>query len=184
MARDEEDAAVADSFRWPDEDEADPRPIVAQLIEECEDFADLQKGRAKILTVFRCFYKEKGGRHILGTMGLPRFGGAMNDFAMWLLALANADEIPDFILTIDALWWAAASPFEREALVHHELCHCEHATDKDGELKFTDEGLPVWTIRAHDLEEFNATVRRYGAWKGDITAFSQSLDSHQPRRGR
>ena len=184
MPRAEEDAAVADSFRWPEEDAADPRPIVAMLIEECEDFADLQKGRAKILTVFRCFEKVKAGRHILGTMGLPRFGGAMNEFALWLLTLANDGEVPDFIMTIDALWWAEATPIEREALVHHELSHCEHATDKEGELKFTDEGLPVWGIRGHDLEEFNATVRRYGAWKGDISAFDQALASHQPRRAR
>lgn len=178
MSREEEDSAVADSFWLPEEGPADPRPIVARLIEECPEFSDLRIGRPRFFTIFAAAMKVKGGRQTIGTMGLPRFQGATASFALFLLAQFNGGEVPDFILTIDSPWWELATPEQQEALVHHELCHCEHARDRDGELKFDDEGLPVWAIKAHDLEEFNLTVRRYGAWKEDVVAFRAALDSH------
>ena len=51
----------------------------------------------------------------------------------------------------------------------------QHARDKEGELKFTPEGKPVWDIRGHDVEEFDDVVRRYGAWSPDVQRFIGAL---------
>lgn len=161
----------ANAFRLPEEGEEDPRPIVRRLVDELEEFNDLLVGEAVIMVVFRTEGLIKAGRQILGTMALPRWQGQMAPLALWLLAKACGGTVPDFIMTLDAEWWAQATPLQREALVYHELCHAEHAKTRDGDLRFTEEGLPVWAIRGHDIEEFQAVVRRYGAWSPDITAF-------------
>ena len=83
--------------------------------------------------------------------------------------------LPDFILTISRSWWSVATETQREALVFHELCHCHHKTDRDGELRFTDDGHPVWGIIGHNIEEFHAVARRYGAWHAELSVFSAAL---------
>lgn len=167
-----EDAPPPDAaFTLPQDGPDDPRPIVRRLVEEMEEFRDLRVGEAVIMAVFRTEPMVKAGRAVLGTMALPKFQGSNGPFAFWLLVKVCGGTPPDFILTLDAQFWGAATPMQREALVFHEMMHARHATDKEGELKFTDEGLPVWAIFGHDLEEFDATVRRYGAWLPDITRF-------------
>lgn len=74
-------------------------------------------------------------------------------------------------MALDCEWWSQAPPIAREALVYHELPHAGPALDKGGEPRFTQEGDPIWGIRGHDLEEFGATVKRYGAIFSDITRF-------------
>jgi len=178
MAGDEESGRGDNPATWfqlPEEGPDDPRPIVRRLVEEEDLFRDLRVGEAVIMAVFRAFPLVKQARTIIGTMALPRWQGSMGPMAEWLLATACGGIVPDFILTIDLVWWNLAGPREREALVFHELCHCMHAVDKDGELRFTDDGLPVWAIRGHDLEEFRAVVEKYGAWDSDIAAFAESL---------
>lgn len=72
--------------------------------------------------------------------------------------------IPDFIITIDAHFWRTASNPERFALIEHELYHCGQAHDEFGAPRFSNEtGKPIFTIRAHDVEEFVGVVQRYGA---------------------
>ncbi len=57
----------------------------------------------------------------------------------------------------------------------HELLHAGHAGDKEGELRFTDDGRPVFEIVGHDIEEFDEVVRRYGVWESHIARFSDAL---------
>lgn len=175
MREEGEELGPGDTFHLAEDGADDPRPILRRLVDELEEFKDLRIGEAAFMVVFRAEPKVKQGRMILGTMGLPRFQGGTADFATWCLAKLCGGDLPDFVLTLDAEWWADAEPFAREALVYHELCHCEHANDKDGEPKFTDEGMPVWGIRGHDLEEFHAVVRRYGAWAPDVQTFANAL---------
>lgn len=170
-AADENGSAIADSYFVPQAGEADPRPIMARLIAECPEFEDLRLGEATIMIVMRRDEKIKQGRRILGTMNLPVFMGELRPFATWMLAVICGRMLPDYVMILEAEWWMEATPKAREALVYHELCHCHHAVDKDGEKRFTEEGLPIWDIQGHDIEEFNAVVRRYGAWKADIKAF-------------
>ncbi|RVT91454.1 hypothetical protein EOD42_22625 [Rhodovarius crocodyli] len=148
----------------------DPRPIMERLIECAEDFDTLRIAKPDILVLMRHVPKLRGGKRELGSMGLPGFQGAYAQLGMWLLEEFHGS-IPAFILTLDAEFWEEASERQREALIFHELMHCMQALDKDGEPRFDAEGLPVWAIRPHDIEEFNEVVRRYGAWLPDVKAF-------------
>lgn len=165
------DQAAAAMFCLPQEGPDDPRPILRRLVQEEETFAELRTGEPTIMTVFRCYPLARQGKSILGQMALPQWQGSMGPLAVWLLAKTCGGVVPDYIMILDQDWWDQASATRREALVFHELCHCAHARDKDGELRFTDEGRPVWGIAAHDVEEFNAVVEKYGAWTLDLVMF-------------
>lgn len=167
-----------ETFHLPEEGELDPRPMVRRLVDECEEFAPLRIGEAVIMVVMRAEEVIKAGKRILGTMALPRWQGSMGPLALWLLAKACGGTLPDFILTIEADWWKDATPIQREALVHHELCHAQHATGRDGGLRFTDAGLPIWAIVDHDISEFFLTVQRYGDWKGEVAELIAALGGH------
>lgn len=71
--------------------------------------------------------------------------------------------VPEFIITLDAMYCSKCSDAEFCALVEHELYHIRQKTDSFGDPKFTDEGLPAFEIVGHDVEEFIGVVRRYGA---------------------
>lgn len=174
---DEEKPAPADAFFLPEEGDDDPRPIVHRLVHEqqIEDFLHLRMGEAVVMVVMRADAKHRNGKAVLGEMALPRFQGGMGAFALWLLAKACGGALPDFLLILDAAWWRAASPHQREALVFHELRHADHARDKEGSPKFDDDGNPVWGIAPHDLEEFSSVVARYGAYLPDITDMAAAM---------
>lgn len=173
-----EDLAPDHTFALAVEGKDDPRPIMARLVADAEDFEDLRAGEPAIMVLFRGIPKVKGGKLILGEMCLPNFQGSLGQVALWLLAKACQGELPDFLLILDREWWTEASEREREALIFHELCHCMIGLDRDGEKRFDDEGNPVWAIKAHDVEEFNSVARRYGAWQGDIRDFMEALREH------
>ena len=162
-------------FDMAKEGEHEPREIAARLVAECEEFLDLRAGEPVILFLMRGSPKNKSGRWVLGEIALPRFMGALAPVGSWLLAKACGGATPDFIMLLDAFWWAAARPDQRAALVHHELKHITVATDKEGEKRIDDDGNPQWALGGHDLEEFNDTVRRFGAWSPDIAPFLAAL---------
>lgn len=66
-----------------------------------------------------------------------------------------------------------------EAIIDHELCHCD----------FTDEKP---SIQPHDIEEFNCIIERYGAYRGDLVftmmAFKQvplfNAETHTEHKGK
>lgn len=117
------------------------------------------------------------GRSILGTACMPGVNGALSGLFEQLLEDAFG-YWPDFLITLNAGWWAMASDREREILVFHELKHCDQAKDPFGAPKFSrTTGMPVITIVGHDVEEFNDVVARYGAWKGDLAAFLEAAAS-------
>lgn len=66
----------------------------------------------------------------------------------------------DFIIMISTEAWNSAVPAYREALVDHELQHCDCAEDKAGNKK--------WSIQDHDVQEFVSVVRRHGLWEVDL----------------
>lgn len=71
--------------------------------------------------------------------------------------------IPDFVIILDAEYFARCSEAEACALVEHELYHAGRAYDQWGEPRFTEDGDPVWKINPHDIEEFAGVIERYGA---------------------
>ena len=66
----------------------------------------------------------------------------------------------DFIIMISLNAWNSAVPAYREALVDHELQHCDCTEDKAGNKK--------WSIQDHDVQEFVSVVRRHGLWENDL----------------
>ncbi len=71
--------------------------------------------------------------------------------------------LPHFVLTFDAVYAEQCDDASFCALVDHELFHCAQDVDEFGAPKFSrDTGMPVFTIRGHDVEEFVDVVRRFG----------------------
>jgi hypothetical protein len=108
----------------------------------------------------------RNGRQIVGQAEFKPPGGTMGK---WARARAQAQilgwfgSMPDFLLTFDAEYAANCSDIEFCALVEHEMYHCGQAKDEFGAPRFTQDGMPVFCLRPHDVEEFNGVVRRYGA---------------------
>ncbi len=73
---------------------------------------------------------------------------------------------PDFIITLFAPYAADAEDVSFCALTEHELFHCAQVHDEFDCPKFRKNGMPVFGIRGHDVEEFVGIVRRYGADAG------------------
>jgi hypothetical protein len=83
--------------------------------------------------------------------------------------------IPDFIITLDAEYCRHCGDAEFMALVEHELYHAAQDKDDFGQPKFSKStGLPVFTVRGHDVEQFVGVVRRYGA---DASGVREMVDA-------
>jgi hypothetical protein len=105
----------------------------------------------------------KNGRRIVGQCehGLPMGskwarGRVEQQITQWF------GQVPDFILTFNACYWAECSDAEALALTEHELYHAGQELDEFGAPKFRKSGEPAFGIRGHDIEEFVGVVRRYG----------------------
>lgn len=113
------------------------------------------------------------GRQVLGTAEFVQYAARGN---AWQKARAEQQlrewfgEVPDFVLTFDAAYCASCPDAELCALVEHELYHCAQALDDYGAPKFGRDGLPKFTLRGHDIEQFVGVVRRYGAGAAGVSA--------------
>ena len=58
----------------------------------------------------------------------------------------------DFIIWLANDGYQSLAPLQREALIDHELCHCQWDMDTGA------------SIRPHDVEEFTEILQRYGYW--------------------
>ena len=107
----------------------------------------------------------KKGRRILGQCQLITESGekwAQGRFHQQLREWF--EEVPDFLITIEAQNAMLCDDASFMALVEHELYHAAQDKDEFGQPKFNQlTGHPVWAIRGHDVEEFVGVVRRYGA---------------------
>lgn len=115
------------------------------------------------------------GQLAAGLAALPDAQGAMKPLFAWLLE-ETLGYPPDWLIIISADWWDEAKAIDREALVCHEALHCGQLRDKHGEPRFNAMGGPVVGILPHDVEEFHAVARRYGAWTPDLQEFQLALD--------
>ncbi|PKF31942.1 putative metallopeptidase [Acinetobacter proteolyticus] len=76
------------------------------------------------------------------------------------------NDLPDYLITIDATYAQQANDIDFCALIEHELYHITHKKDQYGIPSYNREtGKPNLTMQAHDVEEFTGVVRRYGANK-------------------
>jgi hypothetical protein len=150
---------------------ANPEVIFDYLAKSCEEFADIAQYGPHVRFIFRLEPKLKGGRRVLGACHMPRVNGELSGLFDWMLE-STFGSAPDFLIILDADWWEDATPRERDILVFHEMYHIAIAVDEHGAQRFHREtGAPVWCIRGHDIEEFNAVVARYGAWSEDVQQF-------------
>jgi hypothetical protein len=95
---------------------------------------------------------------------------------------------PDFIILIDRNIWNGLDAAQKVALIDHELCHCQQATDAFGGPRFNQiTGRPIWRIAAHDIEEFHGVIERNGIWNDDVAETARvivdSLSSKEPKIG-
>ncbi|MCO4316329.1 hypothetical protein M8997_003970 [Phyllobacterium sp. 21LDTY02-6] len=121
------------------------------------------------------------GRSIIGQCEEGKPSGMMGKWGK-----ARAEEqivgwfgtIPDFIITIDALYAVECSDAEFCALIEHELYHAAQERDPFGAPKFSKStGMPIFTLRGHDVEEFVGVVRRYGADATQIRALVDAANA-------
>jgi hypothetical protein len=156
-------------FSVPGRESGSPRWHFESLL-PLPEFEHLASGGAWVEFLMRTKEQVVGGRRVLGSVHLPTVQGQLKGVFSWMLEEVFGG-MPDFLVVLEDDYWKAATPREREILVYHELCHTEHKRDKEGELRFDVEERPVWGIVGHDVEEFNAVVRRYGAHSAEIQAF-------------
>lgn len=120
--------------------------------------------QASIGWLWTNYTATSAGRMIAGEARIPRDGGSKWSQAMAAFQVEQwFGEIPDFIITISTEAAAILDDTSFCALVEHELYHCAQAIDEYGAPRFNKDGLPVWTVRGHDVEEFVSVVARYGA---------------------
>ncbi|MEX3764403.1 putative metallopeptidase [Paraburkholderia phenoliruptrix] len=144
--------------------------LIAQRLLQLPEHSHLREGEATIEWLFRADPKVQAGRQILGTCYMPTVQGSLRDFFLWMLERLFG-HLPDFLIVLDKGYWDTCGDRRREILVYHELLHAVQARDKYDAPKFDKSGRPVWALKGHDVEEFSATVRRYGAWNEDIEEF-------------
>lgn len=105
---------------------------------------------------------DKQGRRIIGTAEIPKTGGAWGKARTGFLLERWFGDVPDFLITLYAPYFAAASDAERLSLIEHEMYHCSFVTDEEGNPIIPRAGGYLYTMRGHDVEEFLGVVRRYG----------------------
>lgn len=122
---------------------------------------------------------HRKGRRVLGRCKLGSAGGS----DMWTKKKKEQQarewfgELPDFIITLDAEFWIAASVESRLALLEHELHHCGQQTDDFGMPQFNARtGRPKFCILPHDVEEFAGVVERYGADAARVRRFIEAAE--------
>lgn len=83
-----------------------------------------------------------------------------------------AEDYPEtgdrFVIEIARDTWDELDRDQRTALLDHELCHC--LTDTDDET-----GQLILKLVSHDVEEFEAIVRRHGLWEPDLSSFGAAV---------
>lgn len=146
---------------------------------EMVELKDLLDSDISIAIIMRTGEWNEGGRGILGTCGIPTVSGKLRPLFEHMLE-SWLGYYPDFLITLNLDFWEDANDITREALLFHEAKHAGHAKDQYGSPRFHREtGRPITCIVPHDLEEFNAVVSRYGAWKGDVQSFLDAVNPSQ-----
>ena len=77
--------------------------------------------------------------------------------------LADYDPPAYAVIEVSRPAWEVLEPWQRRALIDHELCHLYR--DDCGTL----------SLVPHDLEEFGAVVERHGMWRPDVEWFAEKM---------
>lgn len=160
-------------YRLPDPD--NHPALTAGRVLRMPEHVHLQENEIEIDWLMRCAEKVKGGRQVLGTVFEPKVQGELKDLFEFMLERLLG-RLPRFLVVLDDAYWSKATTLQREILVFHELSHIRQKLDKFGAPRFDKDGLPVYGLHGHDVEEFTQVVARYGAWSDDIRAFVRAAE--------
>lgn len=80
----------------------------------------------------------------------------------------DEDDLPDYVVEVNADEWLECTDAQRLAVVHHELCH----------VAVTPRG--TWTIAPHDLQEFRAVVEAHGLYCSRVRSMAAAMQPHLP----
>jgi hypothetical protein len=129
-------------------------------------------------------------KRVVGMVELPKahpalgkLAKARHEFQMrqWFGSWYDGLEL-DFLMSLDARYWAASSDLQCCSTLEHELYHCGQKLDGFGLPAFSmKDGRPKYAIKGHDVEEQVGIVRRYGAraGAGDTLALTDA-SRHRP----
>lgn len=145
------------------------------------DHAHLVDGEARIAFLWTTERYQKKGLRVLGTAQLGEPTGQAWSAARQRQQLREwFGAVPDFLVTLDALFvreaLLAGRPQDALAVIEHELYHCAQDRTPDGDPRFDRDGLPVWGLRPHDVEEFAGVVRRYGVEASAAGPLAEAID--------
>lgn len=126
-----------------------------ELIAEYEELEHLRS--RTIAYLWKAKGGGSGGQDTLGQAALPsklvkHFKDV--DYIVWFAADHVRDRLP--------LW----SQHEIEALVYHELCHCD--------FEVSDKGVMKLIIKPHDFAGFGNELRRFGRWNSGLESMHQA----------
>lgn len=160
-------------FQVPEPGELHP----AHYFERCLRYPEhehIRDGEPAFQFLYRTQPLVRGGRQVLGSVHMPTVQGQLRDVFAWMLE-QTFGTLPDFLVILDRDYWTSCTDREREILMFHELSHVEQKLDKWGAPRIDrDTGKPVFGLVGHDVEEFTAVVRRYGAWNPELAAFIEA----------
>lgn len=141
-----------------------PAPEVKEIAERIIPLHHPYLVDARVDYVFTDKVPKQGGKEVWGTMrkvtSLTAYLGADSN------SQAHGEAAPFFVMVISRPVWDELDAKKREALVDHELCHAFCELD--------EEGAPKLSIVPHDLEEFQAIVKRHGLWRQDVERFVEA----------
>lgn len=162
-------------FAVPEGDGPDhPRTIATRLM-ALPEHKHLAENNIRVEYLFRAEPKMHGGKLVLGSVHEPQCQGAMRPLFEWLIERLFG-YLPDYLMILDTGFWTGVTAQTREALVHHELMHIQQKRDEYGEPRFNRiTGEPLYGLVSHDIEEFNLTAQRYGAWSPAISEFMEAV---------
>ena len=165
---------TAPPYRLPDP--GNHPAVIAERVMRMPEHRHLVDNEIEIDWLMRTGEKIKGGRQVLGSVHEPTCQGEFRDLFQWMLE-SLLGRLPRFLVILDEAYWLQASPRAREILVFHELAHIQHKLDRYGAPRFDKDGLPVYGINGHDVEEFTSVVARYGAYNDDVSRFVDAARS-------
>lgn len=127
-----------------------------------EEHAHLRE--AKLGFLWTSVGNARGGHAVVGQAEIPSIQGGKWARARFFQQVEGwFGLVPDFLITLEAGFADQADDATFCALVEHELYHCAQARDAYGAPRFSKStGLPIFTMRGHDVEEFVGIVARYG----------------------
>jgi hypothetical protein len=153
--------------------------IVAQLLSTAQEHEHIKDNEIHIEWLMKSNPVHKGGRRVMASVHEPKVQGRLNDLFGQMLSTWFG-KMPDFLGIVDAEIWQSLTTTQQEALIWHELCHIKQLRNGLGELRFDQDGNPVFGLVEHDLTAFHSEVTRYGAWSEDISEFLAAHARHVP----